>query len=94
MDLSNFVFYDKTESLLLSLAKSCHEIVENTDSKSQETLEFKLTKQQESFSFGVPLLLNEQWSMGVTSLEVYYTVYNITPVNNKLQIVLTHEQFK
>ena len=30
--------------------------------------------------------------MGVTSLEVYNTVYNITEKNNKLQILLKFEQ--
>ena len=92
MDLSSFVTYDKKESLLLSIAKSNQEIVENTHSKPQETLEFKMTKQKESFSFDVPLLLPEKWMMGVTSLEVYNTVYNITEKNNKLQILLKYEQ--
>ena len=92
MDLSNFVTYDKKESLLLNIAKSNQEIVENTHSKPQETLEFKMTKQKESFSFDVPLQLNENWMIGVTSLEVYNTVYNITNSNNKLKILLTDEQ--
>ena len=92
MDLSSFVTYDKKESLLLSIAKSNQEIVENTHSKPQETLEFKMTKQKEAFSFDVPLILNEKWMMGVTSLEVYNTVYNITNSNNKLQIILNDRQ--
>ena len=94
MDLSTFVTYDKKESLLLSIAKSNQEIVENTHSKPQETLEFKMTKQKESFSFDVPLELPEKWMMGVTSLEVYNTVYNITEKNNKLQIILNDQQLK
>ena len=94
MDLSSFVTYDKKESLLLSIAKSNQEIVENTHSKPQETLEFKMTKQKESFSFDVSLLLPEKWMMGVTSLEVYNTVYNITEKNNKLQIILNDQQLK
>ena len=94
MDLSNFVIYNKNESLLLSIAKSNQEIVENTHSKPQESLEFKINKQKESFSFDVPLELPEQWMMGVTSLEVYNTVYNITEKNNKLQILLKDEQLK
>ena len=94
MDLSNFVTYDKKESLLLSIAKSNLDIVENTLSKPQETLEFKMTKQKESFSFDIPLDLPEQWMMGVTSLEVYNTVYNITEKNNKLKILLKDEQLK
>ena len=92
MDLSNFVTYDKKESLLLNIAKSNQEIVENTHSKPQETLEFKMNKQKESFSFDVPLELPEQWMMGVTSLEVYNSVYNITNKNNSFQIQLTDEQ--
>ena len=94
MDLLSFVTYDKKESLLLSYAKSNQENVENTHSKPQETLEFKMTKQKESFSFDVPLLLAEKWMMGVTNLEVYNTVYNITEKNNKLEILLTKQQLE
>ena len=94
MDPSNFVTYDKKESLLLSIAKSNLDIVENTLSKPQETLEFKMNKQKESFSFDIPLELPEKWMMGVTSLEVYNTVYNITEKNNKLKILLKDEQLK
>ena len=94
MDLSNFITYDKKESLLLNIAKSNQEIVENTHSKPQETLELKMTKQKESFSFDVPLVLNEKWMMGVTSLEVYNTVYNITNSNNKIEIILNEQQLE
>ena len=94
MDLSTFVTYDKKESLLLNFAKSNQELVENTHSKPQETLEFEMTKQKESFSFDVPLQPNEKWMMGVTSLQVYNTVYNITNSNNKLEIVLNDQQLK
>ena len=94
MDLSNFVTYDKKESLLLSIAKSNLDIVENTLSKPQETLEFKMNKQKESFSFDIPLDVPEQWMMGVTSLEVYNTVYNITEKNNEFKILLKDEQLK
>ena len=94
MDLSNFVTYDKKESLLLSIAKSNLDIVENTLSKPQETLEFKMNKQKESFSFDIPLELPEQWMMGVTSLEVYNTVYNITEKNNKIELFETEKRLK
>ena len=94
MDLSNFVTNDKKESLLLSIAKSNQEIVENTQSKPQETLKFKMNKQKESFSFDIPLDLPEQWMMGVTSLEVYNTVYNITEKNNKLKLFTTEQNLK
>ena len=57
-----------------------------------KTLEFKMTKQKESSSFDVPLNLEEKWMMGVTSLEVYNTVYNITEKNNKRQILPKYKQ--
>ena len=94
MDLSNFVTCDKKESLILSIAKSNQEIVENTHSKPQETLEFKMNKQKESFSFDIPLELPEKLMMGVTSLEVYNTVYNITEKNNKLKLLTTEQNLK
>ena len=94
MDLSNFVTYDKKEYLLLSIAKSNQEIVENTHSKPQKTLEFKMNEQKESFSFDIPLDLPEKWMMGVTSLEVYNTIYNITEKNNKIKFFKTEEMLK
>ena len=51
-----------------------------------------MTKQKDFFSFDVPLQLNEKWMLGVTSLEVYETVYNITEKKNKLQYLLKYEQ--
>ena len=92
MDISNFVTYDKKEYLLLSIAKPNQEIVEKTHSKPQETLEFKLTEQKESFSFDASLQLDEKWMMRLTSLEVYNTVYNINEKKTKLQILLKYEQ--
>ena len=50
-----------------------------------------MPKQKQSFSFDVPLELPEKWMMGVTSLEVYNTVYDITEKNNKLEILLTKQ---
>ena len=53
-----------------------------------------MNKQKESFSFDIPLELPEQWMMGVTSLEVYNTVYNITEKNNKLKLFTTEQNLK
>ena len=76
----------------MSIAKSSLDIVENTLSKPQKTLEFEMTKQKEPISFDVPLELPEQWMMGVRSLEVYNTVNNITEKNNKHGVNLKNEQ--
>ena len=53
-----------------------------------------MTKHKESFSIDVPLNLEEKWMMGVTSLEVYNTVCNITNSNNKLENLLTKQQLE
>ena len=94
MALSNFVPYDKKESFLLNIAKFNLEIVENTYSKPQETLEFKKNKQSEYFSFEFPLILEDSWLMGVTNLQVNKTVYNITKSNNTLIVRLNGEQLE
>ena len=53
----------KKESLLLNIAKSSLDIVENTLSKSQETLEFKMNKQKNLFHliFHWNCLKNGRW---------------------------------
>ena len=53
-----------------------------------------MNKQKESFPFDVSLELNEKRMMGVTSSEVYNTVYSIIPINNKLETPLTKQQLK
>ena len=57
----------------LSIGKSNFYIGENTLSKPQETLKFKMSKQSDLFSFNIPLDVPEKWMMGVISLEVYNT---------------------
>ena len=84
-DFNNFVVYDKNEILLLEIAKSNHEIAQNTKIKQQETLEFKMNKNSKYFKFDESLILERgEWQMGVISLEVYNSVYNITSKNNTL----------
>ena len=75
MNLSNLVTYGKKASLHLSIDNSKKENVENTHCKPQETLEFKMDDQTELFALDEPLALREKWMMGLTSLEIYNTVY-------------------
>ena len=85
MDFNNFITYDKKEILLLEMAKSNREIAQNTKIKQQETLEFKMEKNGKYFKFDESLILERgEWQMGVISLEVYNSVYNITSKNNTL----------
>ena len=50
--------------------------------------------QKKSFSFDIPSELPEPWMMGVTSLEVYNTLNNITEKNNKFEMIFTKQQLK
>ena len=88
MDLSKFTTNDKKETLLLAIAKSNLDIVDNTRSQPQETLEFKMNKHQKSFPFDPPLQLPDKWMMGVISLEVYNSVFNVTERNNSFKVEL------
>ena len=51
-------------------------------------------KQSGCFSFDIPPRVNEKWMMGVTSLDVYITVYNSIHKNNELEILLTEQQLE
>ena len=86
MDINNLTTYDQKELLLLHVLKSNLEIVENTHSKAQETLEFKMNTPIKDFQFDEPLILSDSWMMGVTNLEVYNTVYNIDQTNNTFRL--------
>ena len=88
MDLSNISANDQKELLLLDILKSNLEIVENTHSKAQETLEFKMNTPTKDFQFDEPLILSQSWMMGVTNLEVYDTVYNIDRHINSFNIFI------
>ena len=76
---------NQTENLLLSITKNCETLVKQTHRKPEETLEFKMIKRRESFNFNPPIQVEENWMIGLTDLEVYNSIYNITEENNKLQ---------
>ena len=65
-------------------------MIENTKTKPQETLEFKMNKQKQTFSFNPPINLFEEsrWLLGVSSFECTNSVFNITNENNSLSIII------
>ena len=65
-------------------------MIEQTRTKPQETLEFKMKKQIQTFSFNPPINLVEEgrWLLGVTSLECTNSVFNITNENNSFSIII------
>ena len=79
----------KNELLLLT-KKHTDTLIEQTKTKPQETLEFKMNKQMQTFSFSPSINLVEEgkWLLGVTSFECTNSVFIITNENNSFSIFL------
>ena len=76
--------------LLLLIKKHTDTLIEQTKTKPQETLEFKMNKQMQFFSFNPSINLVEEgkWLLAVSSLECTKSVFNITDVNNSFSIII------
>ena len=76
--------------LLLLIKKHTETLIEQTKTKPQETLYFRMNKQTETFSFNPPINLVEEgkWLLGVTSFECTNSVFNITNENNSFSITI------
>ena len=77
---------NETEDLLLSITKNCQTLIEQTHRKAEETLEFKMVKPRETFHFKPPIQVKGDWMIGLTDLEVYNSIFNITEENNKIEL--------
>ena len=77
---------NETEEFLLSITKNCEKFIEQTHRKPEETLEVKMNKSRETFHFKPPIHVKEDWMLGLTVLEVYNSVFNITEENNKFEL--------
>ena len=77
---------NETEDLLLSITKNCETLIEQTHRKPEETLEFKMTKPREIFHFKPLIQVKGDWMIGLTNLEVYNSIFNISDENNKFDI--------
>ena len=86
MNLNMIQPKNKTEDLLLSITKNCETLIQQTHTKPQEPLEFKMTKPRETFHFKTPFQIKGDWMIGLTDLEVYNSIYNITEENNKFEL--------
>ena len=76
--------------LLLLIKKHSDTLIEQTKTKPQETLEFKMNKQKQTFSFNPPINLLEEgrWLLGASSFECTNFVFNITNENNSFSIIV------
>ena len=73
----------ETEDLLLSITKNCEMLIEQTQRKAEEALEFKMNKSREKFHFRPSIQLQGSWML---RLEVYNSIFNITEENNKFEL--------
>ena len=83
--------------LLLLIKKHTDTRIQQTKTRPQETLEFKMNKQLENFSFNPPINLIEEgkWLLGVSSLECTNSDFNTTNENNSFSIIIPgHYQTK
>ena len=86
MNLNMIQPKNETEDLLLSMTKNCETLIEQTHRKAEETLEFKMNKSRETFHFSQPIQIQGNWMIGLTDLEVYNSIFNITEEKNKFEI--------
>ena len=77
--------------LLLLIKQHTDTVIQRIKSRPHETLEFKMNKQKETFSFSPPINLVEEGEclFGVTSFEATNSVVNVTNENNSFSISTT-----
>ena len=78
------------KELLLLIKKHTDTLIEQTKTRPEETLEFKMNKQRQTFSFNPPINLIEEgkWLLAVSSFECTISIFNITDENNSFSIII------
>ena len=76
--------------LLLLIKKHTDTLIEQTRTRPQETLEFKMNKQMQIFAFNPPINLVKEgeWLMAVSLFDCTNSVFNITNENNSFSIII------
>ena len=76
--------------LLLLIKKHTDTLIEQTKTKPPGTLELKMNKQMQTFSFNPPIYLVEEdkWLLAVSSFECTNSVFNITDENNSFSVII------
>ena len=75
---------NQTKDLLLSITRNCQTL--NNQTHRKEPLEFSLNKSRQSFHFNSPIQTKADWMIGLTSLEVYNSFFNINTTNKKIEL--------
>ena len=74
--------------LLLLIKKLTDTLIEQTKTKPQETLEFKMIRSKQIIAFNPPVNLLEEgkWLLGLSSLDCTNSVFSISDENNSFSI--------
>ena len=75
----------ETEDLFLSITKNCEKLIEQTQRKAKEVMEFKIIKRRQTFHFKPPIQVKGDWMLGLVDLEVYLSFFIITEELNKIR---------
>ena len=86
MNLKKIRAENETESLLLLLTKNCPRLFEQTHRKAEETCKFKMNEPRETFHCNPPIQTERDMMIGLASLDVYNSIFNITAKNNKFEL--------
>ena len=78
------------DELLFLIKKHTDTLIEQTKTKPQETLEFKMIHSKQTFSFNPSLNLFEEgkWLLAVSLFDCTNSVLNITNENNSFSIII------
>ena len=78
------------DELLLLNKKHTETLIQETKTRPKATLEFKMSKQTQTYSFNPPIKLVEEdkWLLAVSSFECTNSVFNITDENNSFSIII------
>ena len=79
---------NETEDLFLSITENCETVIKQTQTKPQVVLEFKINRPKQTISFNPLISVEGSWMIGLTSLEVCNSIFNITEQINKLEIYI------
>ena len=76
--------------MLLLIKKHTDILIEQTRMEPQETLEFKMNRQMQTFSFNSPINLVDEgkWLLAVSPFECTNSVFNITNENKSFSITI------
>ena len=86
MNMNMIQLKNHTQLLLLSITENGETLNKQTQTKPQETLEFKPNQPRTTFSFKPSISIERSWMIGLTSLLVYNSVFKITEVIKKLEL--------